>query len=89
VQGRRSNNGHPPPAGWPHKNKSEDSPTADSHPVEEIAMALFDPRYQLEAEDPLAQCRRAALSHQEIQRTLHALDRLAWRLRGRLRAHRR
>ena len=52
-------------------------------------MALFDPRYQLEAEDPLALCRRAALSHQEIQRTLHALDRLAWRLRGRLRARRR
>jgi len=89
VQGRRSHNSHPPPAGWPHKNKSEVFPTADSHPVEEIAMALFDPRYQLEAEDPLALCRRAALSHQEIQRTLHALDRLAWRLHGRLRGHRR
>ena len=40
-------------------------------------MDTFDPRYQLEAEEP----RRQALVHQEIPFTLQALERLACRLR--------
>ena len=40
-------------------------------------MDTFDPRYQLEAEEP----RRQAFVHQEIQFTLQALERLACRLR--------
>jgi hypothetical protein len=57
--------------------------------VEEIAMDTFDPRYQLEAEEPVGARMRSPLAHAEIQQTLHALDHLAWRLRGRMRARRR
>jgi hypothetical protein len=52
-------------------------------------MDMFDPRYQLEAEELAGGRRRSPLSHQEIQLTLHALDHLAWRLRGRMRVRRR
>lgn len=44
-------------------------------------MDMFDPRYQLEAEDQAGGRLRSPLSHEEIQHTLHALERLAWRLR--------
>lgn len=58
---------------------------------EEIAMDsfnLFDPRYQLEAEEPpldpaLEDLPARVLIHEEIQLTLHALDHLAVRLRRR------
>lgn len=49
-------------------------------------MEMFDPRYQLEAEEPL----RSSLRHEDIQHTLQALDRLARNLRRRAAArHRR
>jgi hypothetical protein len=54
--------------------------------VEEIAMDTFDPRYQLEAEQPDIGRERSPLAHAEIQQTLFALDHLAWRLREQMRA---
>lgn len=43
---------------------------------------LFDPRYQLEAEEPpLEDLLARVLIHEEIQLTLHALERLAGQLR--------
>lgn len=47
-------------------------------------MDMFDPRYQLEAEDRSVTRLRAPLSHAEVQQTLLALDALAWRLRRRV-----
>ena len=52
-------------------------------------MDTFDPRYQLEAEEPAGGRLRSPLTHSEIQQTLLALDHLAWRLRGRMRSRRR
>lgn len=52
-------------------------------------MDMFDPRYQLEAEEPAGGRLRASLHHEEIRQTLLALDHLAWRLRGRMRTRRR
>ena len=52
-------------------------------------MDTFDPRYQLEAEQPDVGRQRSPLIHAEIQQTLFALDHLAWCLRERIRAHRR
>lgn len=44
-------------------------------------MDMFDPRYQLEAEEPTVGRRRSSLSHQQILHTLDALDHLACQLR--------
>ena len=44
-------------------------------------MDMFDPRYQLEAEEMPAVRLESPLSHAQIQHTLHALEHLACRLR--------
>ena len=44
-------------------------------------MDMFDPRYQLEAEESFSKRLRSPLHHAQIQHTLLALESLACRLR--------